>query len=421
MISAIVARLANPKINLAAYGGIVLPISLIIEAPIIMLLAASTAMSKDWESYKKMRSFMLYTSAFLTAIHALIAFTPLYYVLVENIIGVPPEVVEPARVGMMIMLPWTWAIGFRRFQQGVMIRFGQSDGVMWCTVVRLTTLTAILIAGYLVGSIPGMIVATTAQALGVTFEAIYAGLRVRPVLRDHLRSAPPAEPFSWRAFAAFYTPLMMTSVLQFIGQPIGSAALSRMPQALDSLATWSVLSYFSFLLRSVGIAYNEVVIALLDEPGSFFNLRKFANTLAWISTVVIIIFAATPLSLLWFEKVTGLASPLARMTQNALWFFLLMPALGVFQSWFQGSLLHGRKTRAITESVVIFLLTLSAILTAGVVWGQITGLYVGTFAFAFAILTQIIWQWYRSRRVREQVKNRDEEFLAIQNPPISQV
>jgi hypothetical protein len=49
-VSAVVARLPNPEINLAAYGGIVFPLSLIIEAPIIMLLAASTVSSKDWAS-----------------------------------------------------------------------------------------------------------------------------------------------------------------------------------------------------------------------------------------------------------------------------------------------------------------------------------------------------------------------------------
>lgn len=46
-ISAVIARLANPEINLAAYGGVVFPLALFIEAPIIMLLAASTALSTD--------------------------------------------------------------------------------------------------------------------------------------------------------------------------------------------------------------------------------------------------------------------------------------------------------------------------------------------------------------------------------------
>lgn len=45
-INAIVARLANQEINLAAYGGIIYPLALIIEAPIINLLAASTALSR---------------------------------------------------------------------------------------------------------------------------------------------------------------------------------------------------------------------------------------------------------------------------------------------------------------------------------------------------------------------------------------
>jgi hypothetical protein len=46
-ISAIVARLADPEVHLAAYGGIVFPLALFIAAPIIMLLAASTALSVD--------------------------------------------------------------------------------------------------------------------------------------------------------------------------------------------------------------------------------------------------------------------------------------------------------------------------------------------------------------------------------------
>ena len=43
-VAAVVARMAEPKINLAAWGGVVFPLSLMVEAPIIMMLAASTAL-----------------------------------------------------------------------------------------------------------------------------------------------------------------------------------------------------------------------------------------------------------------------------------------------------------------------------------------------------------------------------------------
>ena len=51
LVAAVMARFPEPDINLAAYGGIVFPLALIIEAPIIMLLAASTALSWGlWDS-----------------------------------------------------------------------------------------------------------------------------------------------------------------------------------------------------------------------------------------------------------------------------------------------------------------------------------------------------------------------------------
>lgn len=44
-LSALIARLAEPKFNLAAYG-IAFSLALIIEAPVIMMMSASTALVK---------------------------------------------------------------------------------------------------------------------------------------------------------------------------------------------------------------------------------------------------------------------------------------------------------------------------------------------------------------------------------------
>src|SRR5512139_2723002 len=65
-IAAVIARLPDPRINLAAYGGIVFPLALIIESPIIMLLAASVALSRDCASYRKVRTYMMAAGATLT-------------------------------------------------------------------------------------------------------------------------------------------------------------------------------------------------------------------------------------------------------------------------------------------------------------------------------------------------------------------
>jgi hypothetical protein len=189
-LSAVIARLPNAEINLAAYGGVVFPLALIIEAPVIMLLAASTALTKDQATYKKLHRFMMLMGGILTVLHVLIAFTPLYDVVVAGIMGVPEEIVEPARAGLMLITPWTWAIAYRRFQQGVLIRFGHSNAVGVGTAIRLTSTGAVLVTGYLIGDIPGVMVGAAAQAFGVVCEAVYAGLRVQPVLRHELNLSP---------------------------------------------------------------------------------------------------------------------------------------------------------------------------------------------------------------------------------------
>ena len=414
-LAAVVARLPEPEINLAAYGGIVFPLSLIIEAPIMMLLAASTALCKDWDSYIKVRRFMMRTSALLTLLHLLIAFTPLYYVVVEGIIGAPPEIVEPARIGLMIMTPWTWAIAYRRFQQGVLIRFGHSRAIGLGTVLRLCANGVVLAIGYSMGAIPGIVVATSAVIAGVIIEAIYVGLIVQPVLRDQLKPAKPVEPpLTLHAFLEFYIPLAMTSLLVLLVQPIGAASLSRMPRALESLAVWPVVSGLIFMLRSLGIAYTEVVVALLDEPRSTYSLRRFATLLTALTTLLLVIITATPLATIWFGRISGLSMPLVVLATTSLWFALPLPSLNVLQSWYQGALVHSRSTRGVTEAVAIHLLTSSAILWAGVAQGETPGLYIGLVAFSVGSLTQTAWLWYRSRPVMRQLDARDAGAVGLQ-------
>jgi len=407
-LSAVVARLPQPEIHLAAYGGIVFPIALIIESPVIMLLAASTALSKDWPSYRRIYRFMMLTGAVMTGLHILLAFTPLYDFVVNVLIQTPPEIVEPGRVGLRIMLPWTWCIAYRRFNQGVMIRFGYSQKVGIGTAIRLTTDLIVLLIGYRLG-LPGIVVGAGTVAAGVLSEAIYAGLAVRPVLRNDLKNAPIVEPaLNLRTFLKFYVPLALTSLIQLIANPLGSMGLSRMPLALQSLAVWSVITGLIFMLRSMGIALNEVVVALLDEKNSSTNLYRFTLYLSGGATLFLLLVAATPLSDFWFSTVSALEPDLAQMARLGLWIALPLPALSALQSWYQGALLYGKNTGHITVSVVIYLLTSLVVLVVGILYQRTPGLYFGLAALTISVLTQTAWLWYTSRPVITHVRKRDQ-------------
>jgi len=414
--SAVVARLANAEINLAAWGGIVFPIALIIESPAIMLLSASTALSKDWDTYRRLRRIAMLLGAALTVIHIAVAFTPLYYFVARNLIGAPEAIVEPGRLGLMIMTPWSWAIAYRRFQQGAMIRFGHSRAVGTGTVIRIAANAVVLAIGFIINDIPGIIVAACAVAVGVMAEALYAGLRIRPIVRAQIRGAPRSkEPLTLGAFVAFYVPLALTSLIWFFVSPIGSAAMSRMPHPLDSLAAWPVLRGLIFMLRSPGLAYNEAVVALLDEGGAYSRLGRFAKGLGLGLLLLIVVVVSPPLSTLWFSKIMALSPALVELSKQALWLALPLPLLALLQSWYQGMLVHSKQTRGVTESVILYLIVIAIVLSVGISLQSFPGLVVVIIGFNAATLVQVGWLWHRSRAAAGTLKDLSQA-LPIADP-----
>jgi len=371
--SAVVARLANAEINLAAWGGIVFPIALIIESPAIMLLSASTALSKDWDTYHKLRRITMLLGAALTVVHVAVAFTPLYYIVARDLIGAPEAIIEPGRLGLMIMTPWSWAIAYRRFQQGAMIRFGHSRAVGTGTVIRIAANAVVLAIGFII------------------------------------------QPLTLGAFVAFYVPLALTSLIWFFVSPIGSAAMSRMPHPLDSLAAWPVLRGLIFMLRSPGLAYNEAVVALLDEGGAYSRLGRFAKGLGLGLLLLIVVVVSPPLSTLWFSKIMALSPALVELSKQALWLALPLPLLALLQSWYQGMLVHSKQTRGVTESVILYLIVIAIVLSVGISLQRIPGLVVVIIGFNAATLVQVGWLWHRSRAAAGTLKDLSQA-LPIADP-----
>ena len=398
LVSAAIARLDDAAFHLAAFGGLVFPFALIIEAPIIMMLAASTALCVDRPSFRMLRRFSTVLGAGLSIVHALIAFTPLYDIILVPLIEPPAGAIEPGRLGMQWMTPWTWAIADRRFHQGVLIRFQRSRSVVAGTMLRLVVMGAVLGGGLLWGTLPGIVVACSALSTGVMVELVSARLFARPVIQGPLRQAEPGEPLTLRRLLRFYIPLAITPILNLALLPIGSASIARMPMPLENLAVWSPVNGLVFMTRSVGIAFNEVVVSLSGRPGAPRVLRAFALALALATSLLLMGVALSPLSELWFSALSGLSPELVTVAGAALPFAILMPALTVAVSLYNGFLLHAHQTRAIPESVGLGLLVSAAILAWGATSDVLPGVQMALLAFTAGALAQVLWLVVRQPR-----------------------
>ncbi len=411
IFSAMVGNLADETVHLGAFGGIAFPVALVVEGPIIMLLAASTALCGDLQSYLKVKRFMWASALLLTIVHAAIAFTPLFDLIARQIMGLPEELLEPGRLGLQILTPWTAAIAYRRFTQGVLIRFNQSRMVMVGTMVRLVTLITVLPIGGWVLDLPGIAAGTLAMSCAVIAEAFFASWAARPIVRERLPAMPaPKNPVTRRSFLVFYIPLAMTPLITLMLQPAGAAAMARMPMAELSLAAWPAVHGLVFLLRSTGFAYNEVVVSLLGRPGAKPALRRFALLLGATTSGILALLALTPLASWFFREVSGFDPELEKICATALLFAMLMPAYQALQSWFQGQLVHARRTRGITEAVTLYAVLATsglAIATLGIRFGdnQILapntwpGIYAAIAAFTVAGVSQTIWLARRARQL----------------------
>jgi len=403
LFTACVARMPDPKVQLAAYGSLVFPIALVIEAPIMMLLAAATALAGDRESWGRVRRFMHKTSACLTAVHAAVAFTPLFDVLATRVFGVPGEVIEPARLGLRIMTPWTWSIAYRRTHQGVLIRFERGRVVVIGTALRLAGNALVYALGFALlargVAIPGIAVGAGAVACGVVSEAAFIGWCTRALLAEHVLPARASGPALTRAaFLRFYVPLALTPLIALVTLPIGAAAMARMRDPLDSLAAWPGVHGLFFLVRSGGLAFNEVVLSLLgDGAHAARALRRFGLLLGLGSSLVLLAVAVTPLAGLWFAAVSGLPPELASLASGAALLGVAWPFSQAMQSWFQGALTHHRRTRFVTEAMLVFFGVVSAALFVAVKATDWRGAPAAVLALTLASLCQTGWLALRYR------------------------
>ena len=258
-----IGRLADPALHLAAWG-LTMSLSLLIESPVILLLATAIALVQDADSYRALRRFTLHLAAGCTLLTGLLAFTPLFDVIAGRVLGLPDAIVRQARPALQIMLLWTAAIAWRRFYQGVLVRFGQTRLVSRGTAIRLGA--AILVAWLLArnGTIPGAQVAAWAIITAVVVEALVTTCFALPLVRrDVLPVRRPADaaPLTQQAIWRFHAPLAATTLLTLLAQPLTSAALARLDRPTATLAAWPVVFLVLLVLRGGGLALQEITVA----------------------------------------------------------------------------------------------------------------------------------------------------------------
>jgi progressive ankylosis protein len=367
-VAAIIARLAEPTLNLAAYG-VAFSFAFLAEAPIIMVMTAANTLVHDRQSFLTLRRFVYALNGVLTAAILIGLYPPFFRFITDQAIGLPADVAGLTHIAMIALLPWPAAIGYRRFYQGILVRHRMPSRVAYGTIIRLVSMSVAAAALALAGFLPGAVIGAIALSTGVVMEAAASRWMARRVVADLLRGgdSPADTHLTTREIARFYYPLALTSLLAIAVMPLMTFFLGRSYMAIESLAILPVIMGLTFIFRSGAIAYQEVAVALTG-PG-----REHERTIARMAVVLgaaaafcLGAIAFTPLAGVWFGRISGLPPELAEL---ALWptrLLVFVPALDYLLTFQRSRFILARRTRVITFATAVEVIVLSIVLSVGV-------------------------------------------------------
>lgn len=402
LLSAAVNRLPDEVVMLAAFG-IVITLAITIESPIINLLATATARVKDRPSFELVRRFTVHWIIGLTIISILLAFTPLFDLVVRRLLGVPKDVAVWVRPGLQILTLWTAAIAWRRFLQGVLIAFNRTRLIARGTIIRLFATVGTAFAILRLTDWPGVHLASTALMVGVLTEAVYATIVVQPTLREHLAPGSASredEPLTYRQLFWFHLPLAGTAILALAAQPMVTFALARLPEPTLALAAWPLIFHATLLMRTATFSLPEAVIALTKGPETYAPIRRFSLTLAGLVLVAVALFTWTPLVDFYLTTLQDAEQDVATLAAQGLALFLVFPALATVVAWITGLLIQSGHTKLVNEAMMINVLTIAAVLTPAVLLGW-PGIPSAALAMTSSVIVQLFYLQWRRRQLIE--------------------
>jgi hypothetical protein len=400
-LAAIIARMPEPKFNLAAYG-VAFALAILVEAPVIMMMSASTALVDSAANYRRLRNFMWTLNAGITAVMLILLSTPLWDLLVHDAMGLPPRVAHLAWVALWILLPFPAAVGYRRFYQGLLIRAGLTRRVAWGTGVRLVAMAASAGFFWHATDWAGVWVGGAALSTGVVSEALVSRAMAASTVRALLATAGAGPPQTRRQIWDFYLPLALTSTITLAVHPMVTFFMGVARFPLESLAVLPVVNALVFLFRTAGLSFQEVAITMLGRSwANEVSVRRFAMLLGGGAAAGLSLIALTPLADLWLLGLSGLTPELAGFARLPLCILALMPALSVWLSLQRATCVATRRTGPITWASALEVTGILLVLLVTIPLGGWVGATAAAVAFMAGRLVCNLYLIGRTGRPRE--------------------
>ncbi len=392
------AHLPDARTNIAAVG-VAKAIAIFCESPIIMLLHASNALAPTQASRRALWQFALIASSGMSLLLALTTIPAIFEIVGEGWLGVTPSFSGTVRSTLAIVILWPFAIGWRRYFQGLLIHSGESNAVAMAGIFRLLVVGGILAGGFLIKA-NGAVVAGMSLVWGVIAEAVvvtFLARRLGATKPPELISTPEL-PKDLAGVWKFYAPLGGTMILGWGARAALVGIVARANDGSIALAAWPAAWGLVIVVANSTRMVQQIIIRnrkLLPDR----VLIIFALTVGLVCSLILLSVSGTPLSQAAIGWFVGEDPELIARVRPVLLICAVMPLLVSLQNALQGFLVSEGRTWGVNQAAGVGAVVMLGAAYVGTQLGQ-NGAIAAALSMMLGVIMDIGYLFYSWRSIR---------------------
>ncbi|RME61164.1 MAG: hypothetical protein D6780_02190 [Candidatus Dadabacteria bacterium] len=398
VVQLIISQLSNAEVNLAAFG-FSFSLMLLFESPIFLILSSAVSLINGKEVYIKFRNFTLIIGTLLSFLMLLTVY--LLHSAGGFISTKNPNLNLLIYLTSLILTPVPFFVAFRRFYQGLLIRFAKPHFVTLATLCRLLTTIVLSLVLFNLAPFEGAVTGAIAVVIGTITESVVVRLLARSSV---VNLKETKEKKSYLELAKFYLPLAFSSLISVAVMYILNFLMAFAKDSQFSIAGFSILTSLNFLFASLGLAFQDVTLAKLSENTSWFLYLKKALffLISAVTALYIICFIFPPLSVFIFSNLYKLSVKKVFILQTAAVFTLLRLFVSYLTIWQRALLIHSKRSHYFGKATFLEFTVSSLLMLILTFLSNFKGIYLAAFSWA---LGRTAAYFYLKRKVKDIIYN----------------
>ena len=385
-VTTTLAHLPDARTNLAAVG-VAKSLAVFFESPIIMVLHASNTLAGSQASRGALRRFTLLAMAVLSGLLTLLALPAIFAVVGRYIFGIDGVLAARAGTVVLLMALWPAAIAWRRYYQGLLIRYGHSRAVAWAGIGRLVVTVAALTIGYR-AAMSGYLLGGLTLVGGIVAEALFITLFARSYQVTQGADLPAKKPLptDMKGVWGFYWPLANSMLVVWGGRALLFGIIARSVDGGIALAVWPAAWGLVLLVANATRMVQQVIIRNRHVVSDRL-LLGFALSVGLVFSTVLLILGATSVGNQGILAFVGSDLALASGVIPVVLICSAMPLIIALQNAIQGFLIESGRTGRVNLATWLGTSVLLLSAGAGVALG-VSGAVAAAAAMALSLIVE---------------------------------